>query len=105
VPDREIAAALLERLEAAIDRWHLDLATIDRMLHREVPAQVAKMTSKADVAMPGMHTPTDREILDWVSRGDPRARERVWAVLPRHTPDGWLPGETVRERYTQSLNL
>jgi hypothetical protein len=106
VPDEEIAAALLEKLEAAIDRWHLDLATIDRMLHQEVPAQVAKMTSKADVATPGMHTPTDREILDWATRrGEPGARERVWAVLPRHTPDGWLPGETVQERYLKGLNL
>ena len=106
VPDEEIAAALLEELEAAIDRWHLDLATIDRMLHQDVPAQVAKMTSKADVATPGTHTPTDREILDWATRrGDPGARERVWAVLPRHTPDGWLPGETVQERYLKGLNL
>jgi hypothetical protein len=105
LPDGEIAAALLEKLEAAIERWHSDLAHIDRVLHREVPAIVAGMSTQADIDITGEPTATDREILDWVTPGNRRRRERVWAVLPRHTPQGWLPGETVAERYRKSLNL
>lgn len=105
LPDEEIAAALLGKLEAAIDRWHEDLEAIGRVLHREVPALVAKMMPEETEAIGDGPTPTDREILDWVMPGNRRRRERVWTVLPAHTPQGWLPGETVAERYRKSLNL
>ena len=105
LPDGEIAAVLLEKLEAAIERWHSDLAHIDRVLHREVPAIVGGMSTQADIDITGEPTATDREILDWVTPGNRRRHERVWAVLPAHTPQGWLPGETVAERYRKSLNL
>jgi hypothetical protein len=100
-----IATQLLVKLEAAIERWHAEIAAIDRVLHREVPALVAQVMPDPAAGVADGPTPTDREILDWVMRGDRRGPVREWAVLPRHTPEGWVPGETVAERYRQSLNL
>jgi len=103
--DAEIAAELLEELEQAIGGWHSDLATIERALHDEVPALVARVTPTPVLPVCGELTPTDQEILQWVTRGESGQGERVWAVLPRHTTQGWVPGEKVAERYRKSVNL
>jgi hypothetical protein len=101
----EIASTLMERLDVAVERWRAERAELEKFIRREVPTLVSALVHDAAPSGVTELTSTDREILCWATRSEAGLAQQAWAVLPRHTPDGWLPGETVQERYLKSLNL
>ena len=102
-----VAAELERSLDASVAVWRREAAQILRRLRQSVPALIDELTVGTGIYpySPDDLTRMDRHICDRRHLEHRRGAGRKWAVLPRHTTEGGVPGETVWGRYQESLNL